>query len=71
MQIKDKKGINNPMFGITKSDSTIAKLTKLVYVYDDLNNPRGEPDYFIGEFTTVDCSKQFAAKWEKIPYQNI
>ena len=53
MQTKDKKGINNPMFGIVKSPATIAKLQKLVYVYeaDTLKN--------IGVFSTVECIKQF------------
>lgn len=34
MQKRDKKGKNNPMFGIKKSPATIAKLQKLVYVYE-------------------------------------
>jgi len=59
MQIKDKKGINNPMFGKKKSDLTKAKLTKLVYVYNNLDETRSKLDSFIGEFSTVDCSKHF------------
>ena len=53
MQKRDKKGINNPMFGIVKSPATIAKLQKLVYVYeaDTLKN--------IGVFSTVECIKHF------------
>ena len=53
MQTRDKKGINNPMFGIVKSPATIAKLQKLVYVYeaDTLKN--------IGVFSTVECIKHF------------
>ena len=53
MQTKNRKGINNPMFGIKKSPATIAKLQKLVYVYeaDTLKN--------IGVFSTVECIKHF------------
>ena len=53
MQNKDKSGKNNPLFGIKKSPSTIAKLVKLVYVYNSLNMS------FIGEFSTINCSKNF------------
>lgn len=53
MQKRDKKGINNPMFGTTKSAITLAKLTKLVYVYN------AEDLSFIGEYSTVECSKTF------------
>jgi len=34
MQVRNKTGINNPQFGVKKSFETIAKLTKLVYVYE-------------------------------------
>jgi group I intron endonuclease len=53
MQKIDKSGNKNPFFGKIKSSTTIAKITKLVYVYNsqDLS--------FIGEFSTVNCSKQF------------
>ena len=53
MQNKDKSGSLNPLFGIQKSPSTIAKITKLVYVYNYFNMS------FIGEFSTVNCSKHF------------
>jgi hypothetical protein len=53
MQTRNKKGINNPLFGKTKSQETIAKLTKLVYVYNSFDRS------FIGEFSTVKCSKHF------------
>jgi len=38
--------VNNPLYGIKKSPSTLAKITKLVYVYNfsDMS--------FIGEFST-------------------
>ena len=53
MQKRDKKGINNPMYCVKKSKATIAKLQKLVYVYeaDTLIN--------IGVFSTVECVKHF------------
>ena len=53
MQTKDKKGVNNPMYGSKKSPATIAKLQKLIYVYeaDTLKN--------IGVFSTVECTKHF------------
>lgn len=53
MQTKNKIGINNPLFGKIKSFSTIAKLTKLVYVYNSLDMS------FFGEYSTVNCSKHF------------
>lgn len=54
MQTRDKSGSNNPLYGKIKSTLTIAKLTKLVYVYN------GREDMsFIGEYSTVNCSKQF------------
>ena len=34
MQSRNKFGANNPQFGVKKSLETLAKLTKLVYVYD-------------------------------------
>ena len=53
MQTRDKKGVNNPMFGTKKSPTTIAKLQKLVYVYE------AETLKFIGVFPTVECIKHF------------
>ncbi len=53
MQRIDRKGINNPMFGIVKSPATIAKLQKLVYVYN------ADTLKLIGVFSTVECSKKF------------
>lgn len=53
MQTRNKKGKNNPMYGIKKSAVTIAKLHKLVYVYDS------ETQKFIGAYPTVKCSKEF------------
>lgn len=53
MQTKDKSGVNNPQYGVIKSAETVAKLTKLIYVYDVASNT------LIGAFKTVDCFKHF------------
>jgi group I intron endonuclease len=53
MQFKDKKGPNNPLFGKIKSSSTLAKITKVVYVYNYLDMS------LIGQYSTVNCSKEF------------
>ena len=49
MQIRDKSGINNPQYGVKKSTATIAKLTKLVYVYHSVTKN------LIGTYSTVQC----------------
>jgi len=53
MQLIDKKGSNNPLFGKIKSPSTLAKITKIVYVYNCLDMS------LIGEYSTVNCAKKF------------
>jgi NUMOD3 motif len=53
MQLKDKRGPNNPLFGKIKSPSTLAKITKIVYVYNLLDMS------LIGEYSSVNCSKNF------------
>lgn len=53
MQTRDKTGSNNPAYGKKKSNFTRAKLIKLVYVYNS------EDMSLIGEYSTVDCSKEF------------
>jgi len=53
MQFKDRRGPNNPLFGKTKSPSTLAKITKVVYVYNYLDMS------LIGKYSTVNCSKEF------------
>jgi len=53
MQTHNKFGVNNPQFGVKKSTETLAKLTKLVYVYDYLTKN------LIGTYSTVQCSKEF------------
>ena len=51
MQKKDKSGANNPQFGVIKSQETIEKLSKFIYVYKN-----GE---YLGKFKTVECKKKF------------
>ncbi len=53
IETRNKKGINNPMFGIKKSAEIISKLHKLIYVYEY------ETKKFIGSYSTVECSKNF------------
>jgi len=53
MQKRDKKGANNPLFGTKKSNITLSKLIKLVYVYN------AEDGSFIGAYPTVKCIKTF------------
>jgi hypothetical protein len=53
MQTRDRNGSNNPLYGKIKSTLTIAKLTKLVYVYNSKDKS------FIREFSTINCSKEF------------
>jgi hypothetical protein len=53
MQNRNKSGSNNPNFGRIKTQSTIVKITKLVYVYNSLDMS------YIGEFSTVKCSKHY------------
>jgi hypothetical protein len=45
MQTRDKSGSNNPLYGKIKSASTIAKLTKLVYVYNSEDMQKKLSDY--------------------------
>ena len=63
MQTRDKKGLNNPLFGKNKSANTLvlwpevldrrAKLYKLIYVY------KAEDNTLLGVYPTVECSKTF------------
>lgn len=53
MQLIDKKGPNNPLFGKIKSPSTLAKITKIIYVYNCLDMS------LIGEYSTVNCARKF------------
>ena len=51
MQTKDRSGVNHPMFGKTKSLETRAKITKHIYVYNQLDNS------LIGVYGKVACKK--------------
>jgi hypothetical protein len=53
MQLRDKSGANNPQFGVIKSASTIAKLSKMVSVYNAADNS------LVGHFATVECKAKF------------
>ncbi len=53
MQTRNKAGINNPNFGVKNSNATLAKIIKLVYIYNS------EDMIYIGSFPTVVCSKIF------------
>lgn len=52
MQKRNRIGVNNPQFGVIKSFDTIAKLTKLVHVYNSVDMS------YIGSYSTVKCSKE-------------
>lgn len=56
---RDKTGINNPQFGVVKSEFTINKLRKIVYVYNDKYA-------FLGKYGRVDCKLRF-----KIGYDTL
>nr|YP_010846116.1 GIY-YIG homing endonuclease [Cyathus pallidus]WEV87303.1 GIY-YIG homing endonuclease [Cyathus pallidus] len=53
MQKRNKKGANNPLFGTKKSEITLSKLIKLVYVYNAYDGS------FIGTYPTIKCIKTF------------
>lgn len=53
-QTSDKSGSNNPMFGKTKSDQTLAKLRKMIFVYDVTQNYK-----LLGVYPTVMCTRIF------------
>lgn len=53
MQKINKVGKNNPNYGLKKSAETLAKITKVIYVYDF------EIMLFLGQYPTVECSKTF------------
>ena len=53
-QTKDKTGLNNPMFGVKKSEETLAKLRKMVYCYDATDDYK-----LLGVYSTVECLRQF------------
>ena len=53
-QIRDKSGENNPMFGKTKSLQTLAKLRKMIFVYDVTQDYK-----LLGVYPTVMCTRLF------------
>jgi group I intron endonuclease len=53
-QKKDKSGANNPQFGVVKSEKTLAKLRRMVYVYDLNDNSK-----FLGGYATVEFTRVF------------
>jgi len=57
---RSKVGSNNPQYGVNKSAATIAKLTKLVYVYETvalhlITEGSCSHTNFIGLYLTVKC----------------
>lgn len=72
MQNRDKSGANNPQFGVKKSLETVAKITKLIHVYDFYTME------FIGVYPTVVCKKEFKIGYDTLkkylnsqkPYKN-
>lgn len=53
-QVKDKSKENNPMFGKVKSEETLAKLRKMIFVYDVTQNSK-----LLGVYPTVTCARIF------------
>jgi len=53
-QVRDKSGKNNPMYGKTKSDDTLAKLKKMIFVYDVTQNYK-----LLGVYPTVMWARIF------------
>jgi len=53
-QSRDKSGENNPMFGKAKPEQTLAKLRKMVFVYDVTQDYK-----LLGVYPTVMCTRLF------------
>jgi hypothetical protein len=53
-QKKDKSGAKNPQFGVKKSEYTLTKLRKLIYVYDLQDNYK-----YLGVYSTVESMRTF------------
>ena len=58
---KDRSGVNNPMYGKARSEVTLAKLRKMVWVYDVEKNYK-----LLGVFPTVMCTKTFHISYETL-----
>lgn len=53
MQNRDKRGSNNPQYGVVKSPTTIAKLIKTIFVYSITS------EELLGVYSTLECSKHY------------
>jgi uncharacterized protein YjaG (DUF416 family) len=53
-QFRDKSGKNNPMFGKIKFEGTLAKLRKMIFVYDVTQDYK-----LLGVYPTVMCTRLF------------
>lgn len=53
-QTKDRSGENNPMYGKIKSEETLKKVRKIIFVYDVTKNYE-----LIGIYLTVMCTRIF------------
>lgn len=54
---KDRSGVaNNPMYGKAKSEETLAKLSKMVWVYDVVRSNKNSK--LLGVFPTVMCTRK-------------
>jgi hypothetical protein len=51
---RDRWGANNPAYGVKKSEDTLAKLRKVVNVYDTTDNYK-----LVGVYATVECFRKF------------
>lgn len=56
---RDKTGINNPQYQVIKSEITLNKLRKIVYVYDKIH-------IFIGEYSRVKCKTHFEMGYDTL-----
>ena len=58
---RDKSGANNPMYGLSKSEETLAKLRKMIYVYS-------VPDNYtlLGIYPTRECTQVFRLGYETL-----
>lgn len=60
-QTKDKFGPNNPMFGKLKTEETLAKIRKMIFVYDVTDNNK-----LLGIYPTVVCTRTFHIGYETL-----
>lgn len=60
MQQRDKSGVNNPQFGVIKSAGTIAKLNKMISVYNASDNS------LVGKYATVECKTEFSIGYDTL-----